>query len=266
MITGSFCDIHSFLTLYQSIFIFFSGMLGAGLNSVAGGGSFIGFPALVLAGVPAIPSNVANNVAMWMGAVGSGGAYRNRLDVSKRVLAPLLIASICGGLVGALLLLKTPAHTFVRTIPWLMLGATLLFIFGKRLAGLRHLTVSHEATNTAIVVTSFLQFLIAIYGGYFGAGMSIVVLAMLAAAGMVDIHAMNALKSVLGVAVTGVATLYFVFSRAVWWPQAAVMTLGAIVGGYCGAHFAQRLPRTWVRGFVILVAAGMTTYFFVKTY
>ena len=96
--------------------------------------------------------------------------------------------------------------------------------------------------------------------------MSIVVLAMLAAAGMVDIHAMNALKSVLGVAVTGVATLYSVFSRAVWWPQAAVMTVGAIIGGYLGAHFAQRLPRTWVRGFVILVGAAMTTYFFVKTY
>jgi uncharacterized protein len=254
------------LDLHRAIFIFFAGMLGACLNSVAGGGSFIGFPALLFTGVPAIPSNVTNNIAMLMGAVASGGAYRSRLDVSKRILAPLLTASLLGGLVGALLLLKTPAHTFLRAVPWLMLGATVLFIFGKKLARLRHLTVSHEATAAAILTTSFLQFLVSVYGGYFGAGMSIVILAMLAAAGMVDIHAMNALKSVLGVAVTGVAGLYFVFLRAVYWPQAGVMTLGAIIGGYLGAHVAQRLPQSWVRGFVILVGTGMTAYFFVKAY
>jgi uncharacterized membrane protein YfcA len=254
------------LDLHRAIFIFFAGMLGACLNSVAGGGSFIGFPALLFTGVPAIPSNVTNNIAMLMGSVASGGAYRNRLDVSKRILVPLLIASLLGGLVGALLLLKTPAHTFLRAVPWLMLGATVLFIFGKKLARLRHLTVSHEATTAAILTTSFLQFLVSIYGGYFGAGMSIVILAMLAAAGMADIHAMNALKSVLQVAVTGVAALCFTFSGAVYWPQAAVMTVGAAIGGYLGAHFAQRLPQSWVRGFVILVGTGMTAYFFVKAY
>ena len=236
------------------------------MNSVAGGGSFIGFPALLFTGVPAIPSNVTNNIAMWMGSIASGGAYRNRLDVSKRILIPLLAASLGGGLAGALLLMKTPAHTFLRAVPWLMLGATLLFIFGKKLAKQRHLTVSHEATAVAIVTTSCLQFLVSIYGGYFGAGMSIVVLAMLAAAGMADIHAMNALKSVLQIAVTGIAGLYFAFSHAVYWPQAAVMTLGAITGGYFGAHFAQRLPQSWVRAFVVLVGTGMTVYFFVKAY
>ena len=241
-------------------------MVGACLNSVAGGGSFVGFPVLLFTGVPAIPSNVTNNIAMLMGSVASGGAYRNRLDVSRRILVPLLTASLLGGLVGALLLLKTPAHTFLRAVPWLMLAATVLFIFGKKLARLRHLTVSHEATTAAILTTSLLQFLVSIYGGYFGAGMSIVILAMLAAAGMVDIHAMNALKSVLGVAVTGVAGLCFAFSRAVYWPQAMVMTLGAVIGGYFGAHFAQRLPQSWVRGFVILVGAGMTAYFFGKAY
>jgi uncharacterized membrane protein YfcA len=253
------------LTIHQAIFIFLAGLVGAALNSVAGGGSFIGFPALLFAGVPAIASNVTNNIAMMMGSVASGGAYRNRLDVSKRILLPLVIASIVGGLVGALLLLKTPAQTFLRVVPWLMLGATLLFAFGKKLSRLSHLTVSHEATTTAIVTTSFLQFLVAIYGGYFGAGMSIVILAMLSAAGMVDIHAMNALKSVLGIAVTGMAGLYFIFSRAVYWPQAMVMLVGAVIGGYFGAHFAQRLPQAWVRTFVILVGTGMTVYFFTKT-
>ena len=241
-------------------------MVGAGLNSVAGGGSFVGFPALLFTGIPAIPSNVTNNVAMLMGAIASGGAYRNRLDVSRRILVPLLAASLLGGLVGALLLLKTPPLTFMRAVPWLMLGATVLFIFGRKLVRTQHLTVSHEATTTAILTTSVLQFFVSIYGGYFGAGMSIVILAMLAAAGMVDIHAMNALKTVLGIAVTGIAAVYFVFSRAVYWPQAAVMTLGAVIGGYVGAHFAQRLPQSWIRGFVILVASGLTIYFFIKTY
>jgi uncharacterized membrane protein YfcA len=254
------------LTFHQAIFIFFAGMLAACLNSVAGGGSFVGFPALLFTGVPAIPSNVTNNVAMWLGAVASGGAYRDRLDVSKRILIPLITASLLGGLLGALLLLKTPAHTFMRAVPWLMLAATLLFIFGKKLARLRHLTVNHEATTFAIVTTSFLQFLVSVYGGYFGAGMGIVMLAMLAAAGMVDIHAMNALKSILAIAVTGVASVYFIFARAVFWPQATVMILGALIGGYAGAHLAKRLPQVWVRGFVILVGTGMTIYFFVQTY
>jgi uncharacterized membrane protein YfcA len=254
------------LDLHRAIFIFFAGMLGACLNSVAGGGSFIGFPALLFAGVPPIPANVTNNIAMLMGMVASGGAYRSRLDVSKRVLAPLVIASLTGGLVGALLLLKTPAHTFMRAIPWFMLFATLLFIFGRRMTRTRHLTVSHEAPLAAIAVTSLLQFFLAIYGGYFGAGMSIVVLAMLAAAGMADIHAMNALKSVLGVAVNGIAAFYFVFSGTVYWPQAGIMTLGALLGGYLGAHVAQRLPQAWARTFVILVGSGMTVYFFMKAY
>ena len=236
------------------------------MNAVAGGGSFIAFPALLFTGVPAIPANATNSLALWAGVTASGGAYRSQLDVPRRVLLPLLIASVIGGLLGAYLLLKTPAHTFMELLPWLMLGATLLFVFGPRLSAGRPSSVGRDATGTAIIVASVLELAVAVYGGYFGGGVGIVNLAMLAAIGMTDIHAMNALKSVLGSAINGVATVAFIVARAVYWPQALVMTAGAVVGGYFGAHYAQKLPQNWVRGFVILVGIGMTIYFFAKAY
>jgi uncharacterized protein len=188
------------------------------------------------------------------------------LDVPTRVLLPLLVTSLLGGIFGAVLLLRTPAHTFMRVLPWLMLAATLLFIFGKRLAGNRVSSVGHGATPAAIVWASIFELGVAVYGGYFGGGIGIVNLAMLAAVGMTDIHAMNALKSILGVAINGIAALVFVVKGAIFWPQAIVMIAGALVGGYFGAHYAQKLPPAWVRSFVILVGAGMTLYFFVKAY
>jgi hypothetical protein len=250
----------------QAIFLFIAGALGGALNAVAGGGSFVAFPALLFTGVPPIPANATNSLALWTGVTASGGAYRNRLDVPRRVLIPLLVTSFIGGLTGAFLLLKTPAHTFMRVLPWLMLAATLLFVFGKKLTGNRGSMVGRDATVAAIVGASIFELVVAVYGGYFGGGLGIVNLAMLAAIGMTDMHAMNALKSVLGSAVNGIASLAFVVKGAVVWPQAAVMIAGAMVGGYFGAHYAQKLPQGWVRWFVILVGAGMTAYFFVKAY
>jgi uncharacterized protein len=250
----------------QAVFLFAAGMMGGALNAVAGGGSFVAFPALLFVGVPPIPANATNALALWTGVTASGGAYRNRLEVPRRVLMPLLASSFVGGVIGAFLLLRTPAHTFMRVLPWLMLGATLLFISGKRLAGSRASSVGHNATTEAIVGASIFELAVAVYGGYFGGGVGIVNLAMLAAVGMTDIHAMNALKSILGIAINGVAAVVFVVKGAIYWPQAIVMILGALLGGYFGAHYAQKLPQAWVRGFVILVGTGMTVYFFVKAY
>jgi uncharacterized membrane protein YfcA len=254
------------LNLELGIFLFVAGILGGALNAVAGGGSFVSFPALLFTGVPPIPANATNTIALWTGVTASSGAYRNRLDVPKRVMVPLLLTSFIGGLMGAVLLLKTPAQTFMRVLPWLMLGATLLFVFGKRLTGNRTSSVGRDATTAAIVGASVFELFVAIYGGYFGGGVGIVNLAMLAAVGMTDIHAMNALKSVLGSAINGIAVLAFILARAIFWPQAVVMIVGAIIGGYFGAHYAQKLPQQWVRWFVILVGSGMTVYFFVQAY
>ena len=254
------------MNLGQAIFLFIAGILGGVINAVAGGGSFVAFPALLFTGVPPIPANATNTVALWTGVTASGGAYRGRLDVPARVMAPLVITSCIGGVVGALLLLRTPPHTFLRVLPWLMLGATLLFIFGKRLSRGQVSGIGRDATALAILGASVFELIVAVYGGYFGGGVGIVNLAMLAALGMTDIHAMNALKSVLGSVINGVAVVIFVMSRTVYWPQAAVMILGSVMGGYFGAHYAMKVSSSWIRWTVIFIGAAMTIYFFVKAY
>jgi uncharacterized membrane protein YfcA len=254
------------LTLETIIFLAFAGALGGALNSVAGGGSFISFPALLFTGVPPIPANATNTIALWTGAAASGGAYRERLNVPRRVFVPLLCASLAGGLAGAVLLVKTPAQTFMRVLPWLTLGATLLFAFGRKLAGGRGSAMEHEASTAALAGATLFQLGVAVYGGYFGGGMGIVMLAMLATLGMSDIHAMNALKSVMGFVINGVAVVTFIVARAVYWKPGVVMIAGAVAGGYLGAHYAQKLPQAWVRAFVVLVGTAMTVYFFWKSY
>ncbi|HTW32256.1 MAG TPA: sulfite exporter TauE/SafE family protein [Candidatus Sulfotelmatobacter sp.] len=256
----------TYLNLETILFLFFAGALGGALNSVAGGGSFIAFPALLFTGVPPIPANATNTIALWTAAAASGGAYRKRLDVARKVMIPLLGASLVGGLLGAILLLKTPAHTFMRVLPWLTLGATLLFAFGKKLAGGRRSVIEHEAAGAALAGATFFQFLVAVYGGYFGGGMGIVMLAMLAVLGMTDVHAMNALKSVMGFVINGVAVVTFIVARAVYWKHGIIMIVGGIAGGYLGAHYAMKMPQAWIRWFVVAVGAGMTVYFFWKSY
>jgi len=253
-------DIHTYL------FLFVAGVLGGALNAVAGGGSFVAFPALMFAGVPPISANATNAVALWVGVTASTGAYRKHLDISRRVMVPLAVTSVIGGIAGAFLLLRTPANTFLHVLPWLMLGATLLFVFGGRLARGSKSGLAHDASTTAIAVAAIFELVVAVYGGYFGGGVGIMNLAMLAVLGMTDIHAMNALKVVLGGLINGVATVTFILARAVAWKAGAIMTAGAIVGGYFGAHYAQKLPQAWIRAFVIVVGTGMTVYFFWKAY
>lgn len=217
-------------------------------------------------GVPPVSANATNTLALWVGVTASGGAYRNRLSISRRVMIPLIVTSVIGGLAGAFLLIKTPAQTFLKVMPWLMLGATLLFAFGKHLTGRIAAGISSDASRGAIAGASVFELVVAVYGGYFGGGIGIMNLAMLAAMGMTDIHDMNALKVVLGGVINGVATVTFVITGAIVWPQAIVMTVGAILGGYFAAHYAQKLPQSWIRAFVILVGAAMTVYFFVLGY
>jgi hypothetical protein len=254
------------LTIPHAILIFFAGALGGAMNAVAGGGSFIAFPTLLFTGVAPIPANATNTLSLWLGTAASGGAYRHRLNISRRVMIPLLIMSAIGGFAGALLLIRTPAQTFLRLIPWLMLAATLLFAFGRRLTGKISGGISHDASNQAVAGASFFELLVATYGGYFGGGIGIMNLAMFAAMGMTDIHAMNALKILVVTVINGVATVTFIATGAVVWPQACVLTLGAVVGGYSAAHYAQKLPQHWIRGLVIAIGLSMSVYFFYRAY
>ncbi len=224
------------------------------------------FPSLLFTGVAPVTANATNTVALWVGMTASGGAYRKRLNISRRVMVPLVVMSVIGGLAGAVLLIKTPAQTFLRVLPWLLLGATLLFAFGKHLTGRISASIGHAASGQALAAASLFELIVAVYGGYFGGGIGIMNLAMFAAMGMTDIHEMNALKVVLGAIINGVAAVTFVVTGAVAWPQAAVMTAGAVGGGYLSAHYSQRLPQTWVRRFVILSGTAMTIYFFLRAY
>jgi uncharacterized membrane protein YfcA len=254
------------LSFSHATLLFFAGALAGAMNAVAGGGSFVAFPTLLFTGVPPIPANATNTLSLWVGTAVSGGAYRRHLNLPRRVLLPLVSMGLLGGLAGALLLIKTPAHTFLRLIPWLMLAATLLFTFGRHLTGRLSAGISHQASNAAVAGASFFELLVAIYGGYFGGGIGIMNLAMFAALGMTDIHEMNALKIVLVAVINGVAAVTFIATDSIVWPQALVMIVGAGLGGYASAHYAQKLPQSLVRATIITLGVGMTIYFFLKAY
>jgi uncharacterized membrane protein YfcA len=241
--------------------LFLAAAAGGAINSVAGGGSFVSFPALLFAGVPSVPANATNSIALWPGSVASAFAYRRELGDARRELLPLGTAGFVGGLVGSLLLLKTSERAFVLMIPWLLLFATLLFTFGGRLAR----RVGPRAP-ASVVAGSVLQLLVSIYGGYFGGGMGIMMLAILSILGMTDIHRMNAMKTILGALVNGVAVVAFVVAGAVDWTPGVVMIAGGTLGGYVGAAVARRVDPALVRRLVMAVAWSMTAYFFVKTY
>jgi uncharacterized protein len=254
------------LNFATALLLFLAAALGGAMNAVAGGGSFIAFPTLLFTGVPPVPANATNTVALWTGLAFSGSAFRRHLKAPGPVLFSLVAVSLLGGILGAVLLLRTPAHTFLRILPWLMLAATLLFIFGRRLARRSPQSIGEGASLGSLMLALGFQLIVGIYGGYFGGGMGIVMLAMLTALGMADIHEMNALKTVLSSSINGIAVVVFVVSRAVYWRQAVVMIVGAGLGGYFGARFSLRLDQRWIRGFVIGVGSTVTAYFFLRGY
>ncbi len=249
------------------LFLFITAILGGTLNSVAGGGSFFTFPSLLFTGVPPIQANATNTVALLPGSAASVGAYWRELKKQKAALVIVLTgASLIGGALGAILLIKTPQSTFVHLIPYLLLFATLLFTFSKPITAWlrRNQATKNETSWTSLAGVSVLQLIISTYGGYFGGGIGILMLASLAVMGMENIHEMNALKTLLTVFINGVAVIIFVASRIVFWPQALVMIAGAIIGGYGGAFFARQIDQKWVRLFVIIVGFSLTIYFFIQ--
>lgn len=236
---------------------------------MAGGGSFVSFPALLFTRVPAVAANATNTVALWPGLAASTVAYLKRLSAPMRVLLPLLITSVVGGWAGALLLLRTPQHTFLHLVPWLLLGGTLLFAFGNKIRAVagRGAVVDdlRQISWQAITVTSIVELLLAVYGGYFGAGIGFVTLGMLAALGMRDILAMGAIRTLLAAAINAAAVITFIWAGAVLWPQCVVMIAGALAGGWFGAHFAQKADPQTMRYLVIGVGLAMSAYFFLTT-
>jgi len=257
------------LHLIQAILLFFAAAIAGTLNAVAGGGSFVSFPALLFTRVPAVAANVTNTVALWPGLAASTVAYLKRLRAPLRLLLPLLVTSLVGGWAGALLLLRTPQHTFLQLVPWLLLSGTLLFTFGHRIraiAGRPAIADNlREISWQTIVLSSIAELLVAVYGGYFGAGIGFITLGMLAALGMRDIHAMGAIRTLLAAAINAAAVVTFISAGAVLWPQCVVMIAGALTGGWFGAHYAQKADPRKMRYVVIGVGLVMSAYFFVTT-
>jgi uncharacterized protein len=228
------------------------------MNSVAGGGSFISFPALLFAGVPAISANATNNAAMWVGTIGSARGYREEIAEHRALLLEITAASIFGALIGACLLLVTPQALFERMIPWLLLFATAVFALSPLLTAHRSDVPGHSRWQIAV------QFVVAIYGGYFGAGMGILMLAVLAFSGLPSFNAQNAIKNVLAFAINGVALVPFIIARVVDWRYALPMAVIALLGGYFGARFFRRVAQPIARAIVILIGSAMTIVFFVR--
>jgi uncharacterized membrane protein YfcA len=242
------------------------------MNSVAGGGTLVSFPALLLAGLDAKAANVTSTVALWPGSLGGFWGHRAHLAGTKAFALRLVPPSLLGGLAGALLLLATPEQVFRSLVPWLILGATLVFAFREpigRLAGISRPGGAESHSRTApppgwwVGATAF-QFLVGVYGGYFGAGIGIMMLAALGLLGLTDIHQMNGLKNALALAINGVAVICFAFSGQVVWGVAALMAVTSIFGGLAGAAVAQRLGRRVTNGVVVAIGGLVALWFFYK--
>jgi uncharacterized protein len=248
------------------LFLFLAALFAGLLNAVAGGGSFISFPALLFTGMAPIAANATNTAALFPGTIASTVAYRNAFTPqARRLLPPLLFTGIVGGVLGALILVNAPQSTFMRLVPWMLLAATLLFLAGPRItAWVRRRAAAGKTSRPLTIAGFFLALLISIYIGYFGAGVGILLLSLLALLGMEDIHAMNGLKTLLVSVVNGVAMITFMFAKTIIWPQAILMIVGSLIGGYAGAHYAQKMNPRHVRWIVIAVGFGMAAYFFVR--
>ncbi len=230
------------------------------LNAIAGGGSFLTFPALVFCGIPSIVANASSTVALFPGSFAATWAYRSDLARVRGInVRRFWMVSIVGGIAGAALLLRTPPGIFDRLVPWLLLFATLVFLVGNRARD--WLRTRWTPTEAPLL---FAQLLIAVYGGYFGGGIGILMLAALALYGLEDIHSMNAVKTLLAGSLNGVAVVLFVIGGKVDWAPTVLMLAAAIPGGWAGARLAHRIPPKWLRAFVIFVGAAMSAWFFTR--
>lgn len=232
------------------------------MNALAGGGSFVSLPALIAAGVPPVQANTSSTVALFPGGLASAWAYRDGLrPVGSVSLGALLAATLCGGLVGALLLLRTSSAAFTYVLPWLLLVASIALAFGRRIGeALRARWNIHAHAVLAV------QFALGIYGGYFGGAVGIMMIAVWGLLDNTDLKQLNAPRTLLVSAANVVAVLAFIAANAVRWPETLVMLVGAIIGGYGGARIGRRARPEIIRALTLLATSCITLAFFLKTY
>jgi uncharacterized membrane protein YfcA len=239
-----------------ALLAFLAAAVGGAMNSIAGGGTLITFPAIVALGLPPLTANATSAVGLWPAAVASMWGYRGELAGSRMWLVRFTFPSLLGGGLGALLLLETGQERFARIVPFLVLAATLLFMLQGPI--LRVLGASRPDPQRRGPPLRFLlaQLGVGIYGGYFGAGIGILMLAVLELMGLTNIHQMNGIKNWGGLCINAVAALLFIVRGVVQWPVALAMAAGAALGGYAGARMAQRVGQRWVRRAVVFIGLG----------
>jgi uncharacterized membrane protein YfcA len=234
------------------------------MNALAGGGTLLTFPTLLFLGESAITANATSTVALLPGGAASMAGYRREVQTHKEWLRAFLLPSVLGGLLGSFLLLRTPEKFFDALAPYLVLFATVLFMIQGLLSRSLVLGAARPPDTARFAGAWILQLGISVYGGYFGAGIGILMLATLGFLGLTDIHAMNGLKNFFGICINGVAAAYFILRGAVAWPAAAVMIAGSVSGGYGGAHFARRIGREKARTAVVVIGLAITVILFLR--
>ena len=252
------------LRVVHELLVLGAACVAGAINSVAGGGTLITVPTLIWLGIPAINANATSAVALWPGSLSSAWGFRRELLAADRRVFALIVPSLIGGLSGAILLHQTPPDVFERLIPLLILFATFLFMAQEPLQRRFNLTAIHNARSHWLSWTMLFQLLVGIYGGYFGAGIGIMMLAALSLMGHTDIYQMNGVKNMLAVAINGIAIMYLIFTDLILWPDALVMAIGAVVGGVAGAGTARRVGRPVVRRIVIVVGFAMALAMFMR--
>lgn len=261
------------MSVVEVAIIAVAAFLAGAVNSVAGGGTFFSFPALLAVGVPPVIANASNAVSLWPGSLAGAWAFRRELRRFAKALPLLSVIAFFGGIAGGLLLLHTSNERFAVLIPWLLLLATALFAFSGPLSGGIRLLLrrAHERGRDEAATRHFgtggylFQGVVSVYGGFFGAGMGILMIASLAIQGFDDLLEINALKNWLSAVIYSVAVATFVVAGAVSWPHTLVMVVTATIGGYAGASWARRIPALWLRRFIIGFGALLSAWYFHAT-
>lgn len=238
------------------------------INAVAGGGTLLTFPTLLFSGTPPLVANATSTISLFIGTAGGVWGYRRQFAAVKPWLWRFVPVSIAGGYAGSWLLTHTSDRTFSRLVPFLILFATVLFLTQgllRRLAGRRE-AGSGAATPGMIAGAVAFQLGVAVYGGYFGAGIGILMLASLGLIGLTDIHEMNALKTLLASLINLVASAQFVYAGLIDWRKAGIMTLGALAGYFAGSHFALRIPQPRMRQLITVIGFGIAAWTFYKEF
>ena len=249
------------MEIYEVVLLITASFFAGIINSIAGGGSFLTFPALVFAGVPTIAANATSAVAVFPGYLSGALGFSKELKAfPKSKFLLLIFLSISGGVLGSILLLITPEVVFSFIIPWLLGFATLLFAFGNYVSKL-----AEKTSDTNGFKSNIATLLVCIYGGYFNGGLGIVLLALFSTLGMRDIHLMNGLKNIMSFALSAASVVTFAIAGIVFWKYAIIMMIAATIGGYFGVIVARKLSKSIIRIIIVIIGTIMTFIFFIKT-